>query len=933
MDGGDDSLLVELQALRLGALKRRAEKHGVDEVTLEAADDADDPKAAMIALLMRLECEIPEGVPDPPVDSVPASAPAEAEPGQPQSEPEPEFGPEPELGPEPEIDPEPERQVPSPAGLPPVSTLSGRDEDVQALTKAVELTGARVLVHGELGAGRRSIMRECASQLTWLQRQWWVSGQTEDAFLLGLAEYGRTTAGFAADSASALVAAKQVLASEQDWLLVVEDVCDASGIVRHIPVGRGRCLFSSESDPAVWRGRAGELLTCATAVRPLPIIDCAQLLCRTALQLDNGSPVDAAAMSVLESSDAGRAVQNVIESGVGCLPVGVKMLGTLMQGWCAADISKDHESQALRLTRGLEEIAKRHDMATAESAGALPSPRGALVPEPKGAVAGRSGATKGAARAVSTRGRCPITPPMLDIAEDLIDEKKESEEAALGAHALLRCLAVLGDAAARGVPEQFWSDTKLNASALRADKQARARESAAVIDATGDVSTQFKAYKPVRNQAELLWVDGTGVHQCMRCLKSFTMRIRKHHCRRCGKVICETCSTNSQSLPKRGYIIPVRVCDGCYEPPVSLSFEDDDHQAPTEGSANSRKASKERRLSAACGTRLFTDLSHYESAVQLLQACGLVEVHRRRKDDKESPPYITLHRCVQLALLTPRPTTAVTPARRRAIDAAMVTLWTVLKWRFVEEQKAARRIAALHTDSALLVDDTQALPEGITRDSRSLYSPAAGLLRGCVSTRASVLPVPLVSCLAVSLAEFLEQDLSADGYRLAEQLFRIAATEQLPDTAFVPGAIISADISKASPAAADSQHDVTTVQRHSLRVAGYKLALARNLLSQAQPETRAEEAAELILRTVAVRKKWFNIAHEDTLQAMSLHVDALRAYRPPRHEDASKVLQELYQATEGVLGPLHPNTASALLQLASCASSSNWLPICACSSA
>jgi len=272
---------------------------------------------------------------------------------------------------------------------------------------------------------------------------------------------------------------------------------------------------------------------------------------------------------------------------------------------------------------------------------------------------------------------------------------------------------------------------------------------------------------------------------------------------------------------------------------------------------------------------------------------------------------------VQLALLTPRPTTTVTPARKHAIDAAMESLWTVLKWRFVEEQKAARVAAAAHSHSSQLVDDTQELAGKIPRDCRSLYSPAAGLLRGCLSTRASVLPLPLVSCLAVSLAEFLEQDLAADGHRLAEYLFRVAATEQLPATAVSSSGITPDANAGAASAAADVQHDVTTVQRHSLRVAGYKLMLAQNLLSQAQPETRAEEAAELILRTVAVRKKWFNIAHEDTLQAMSLHVHALRAFIPPRHEDASKVLHEMYQATEGVLGPWHPNTASALLQLAS----------------
>jgi hypothetical protein len=756
-----------------------------------------------------------------------------------------------------------------------------------------------------------------------LRRQWWVSGHSEDAFLLGLAEYGRASAGFAADSASALAAAKAMLASQDDWLLVVEDVRDASGIVAHIPPGRGRCLFSSESDPAVWRGRAGELLTCATPVKPLSAADCSQLLCQIALQLEDGTSTDAAAASLLQSTAAGRAVQTMIENELGCLPVGVKMLGTLMQGWCAADISVEDEPQAVRLTRGLEEMVKRQAAAIgAEShgAGALPSPRGALIPEPMGAVAGGS-ASSGAARTSSGRGRgSSIGTAILEVAEQLIDELAESEASMLGAHALLRCLAVLGDAAAAGTPEQLWTETKLNTIALGADKQAQARASAAVIDVSGEVSTQFKAYKPVRAQAELLWVNGAGVQQCMRCLEPFSMRKRKHHCRRCGKVICETCSTHRQPLPNRGYIIPVRVCDGCYEPPLTLSFQDAGAPGAPEGSAGNKKAAKQRALQAAYGMRLFTDLSHYESAVTLLKSCGLLEVHRRRKDATEegqSPPYLTLHRCVQLALVTPRPTAAAqTPARKLAISSAVESLWTVLKWRFIEEQKQGARSVAVAPpageSSALVEDGSQALL-GLHRDCRSLYVAAAGVLRGCLSSRASVLPLPLVSHLAVSLAEFLEQDLSADGFRMAEHLFRIAAAEQLPSTA--AGGV---GVGAAMDSSGGQQHEITTVQQHSLRAASYKLALAQNLLRQGQPETRAEEAAELILRAVAVRKKWFNIAHEDTLRAMSLHVQALRAQIPPRQEDASKVLQEMYQATEVVLGPWHPNTASALLQLASC---------------
>lgn len=38
---------------------------------------------------------------------------------------------------------------------------------------------------------------------------------------------------------------------------------------------------------------------------------------------------------------------------------------------------------------------------------------------------------------------------------------------------------------------------------------------------------------------------------------------RRHHCRRCGRIFCESCSSRSQLLPQ--YDAPVRVCDDCFQ--------------------------------------------------------------------------------------------------------------------------------------------------------------------------------------------------------------------------------------------------------------------------------------------------------------------------------------------------------------------------------
>ncbi|CAN9514834.1 unnamed protein product [Ophioblennius macclurei] len=58
------------------------------------------------------------------------------------------------------------------------------------------------------------------------------------------------------------------------------------------------------------------------------------------------------------------------------------------------------------------------------------------------------------------------------------------------------------------------------------------------------------------------WLKDDEATQCKQCQKEFSISRRKHHCRNCGDIYCNSCSSNELPLPS--YPRPVRVCDMCH---------------------------------------------------------------------------------------------------------------------------------------------------------------------------------------------------------------------------------------------------------------------------------------------------------------------------------------------------------------------------------
>uniref|UniRef100_A0A1B6EG59 FYVE-type domain-containing protein n=1 Tax=Clastoptera arizonana TaxID=38151 RepID=A0A1B6EG59_9HEMI len=59
------------------------------------------------------------------------------------------------------------------------------------------------------------------------------------------------------------------------------------------------------------------------------------------------------------------------------------------------------------------------------------------------------------------------------------------------------------------------------------------------------------------------WISDTDVTNCSICKVKFSFITRKHHCRRCGDIFCNTCCHQKLKLQRMCFIDPVRVCNIC----------------------------------------------------------------------------------------------------------------------------------------------------------------------------------------------------------------------------------------------------------------------------------------------------------------------------------------------------------------------------------
>lgn len=66
----------------------------------------------------------------------------------------------------------------------------------------------------------------------------------------------------------------------------------------------------------------------------------------------------------------------------------------------------------------------------------------------------------------------------------------------------------------------------------------------------------------ISKQYNRRWQDDAEAVNCTACGKAFSVTVRKHHCRNCGSIFCNDCSSKQTMVASAKKA--VRVCENCY---------------------------------------------------------------------------------------------------------------------------------------------------------------------------------------------------------------------------------------------------------------------------------------------------------------------------------------------------------------------------------
>jgi len=184
------------------------------------------------------------------------------------------------------------------------------------------------------------------------------------------------------------------------------------------------------------------------------------------------------------------------------------------------------------------------------------------------------------------------------------------------------------------------------------------------------------------------WVDNSAADACMSCHARFgVMQLRrKHHCRRCGQVVCRACSSAREIVPEYHPIKPQRVCVACVSDRVETQESEEAAESVVTAVRSGKRGNRPVRVNALGGMALpsYDDKKHEFGTlkVRIIEAKGLLAADYGLMN-KSSDPYclVTAGHSVQVrthtvsATLEPRWDTTLSFRLSRPDDILHLEVW------------------------------------------------------------------------------------------------------------------------------------------------------------------------------------------------------------------------------------------------------------------
>uniref|UniRef100_F1KS52 Zinc finger FYVE domain-containing protein 9 n=1 Tax=Ascaris suum TaxID=6253 RepID=F1KS52_ASCSU len=92
-----------------------------------------------------------------------------------------------------------------------------------------------------------------------------------------------------------------------------------------------------------------------------------------------------------------------------------------------------------------------------------------------------------------------------------------------------------------------------------------------VVASTHDISSETDFRRLTESELQLgkvkpVWIADSDTTSCMLCCAKFTLILRRHHCRSCGRVLCAQCSAHKAVLPyMKDASKKFKVCEPCFQ--------------------------------------------------------------------------------------------------------------------------------------------------------------------------------------------------------------------------------------------------------------------------------------------------------------------------------------------------------------------------------